>query len=216
MEISKQPIPITRHKRPGTKMEPQWLTIHSTGNPASTAQNERDNLARVSNTRQASFHLVVDERQAILCIPLDEVAYHAGSIEGNTRSIGLEICEGGNRQKTLANAAELAAQILLDRGWGIERMVQHHHWSGKDCPRILRQGNLWQEWVAQVKANMEGGSEEVKRYNTLEEVPGWARPLIARLIDKGYLSGGTDGKGLDLTDDMIRLLAINDRAGVYR
>ena len=36
-------IPATTpyNRRPGTKLEPTSITIHSTGNPSSTAKNER-------------------------------------------------------------------------------------------------------------------------------------------------------------------------------
>ncbi len=51
-------------------------------------------------------------------------------------------------------------------------------------------------------------------YNTVEEAPEWARPTLRKLIDRGLLAG-TGNKNLDLTMDMIRLLVINDRAGLY-
>lgn len=55
--------------------------------------------------------------------------------------------------------------------------------------------------------------ENEMRYNTVAECPEWARKTIQKLIDKKMLSG--DGKSLDLSHDMVRLLVINDRAGVY-
>ena len=54
------------------------------------------------------------------------------------------------------------------------------------------------------------------RYNTLEEIAEklpWAVPTISKLINMGALRG--DGAGLNLTEDMIRLLVISDRAGAY-
>lgn len=153
MKINEKLIPIDNYRRPNIKMKPEWLTIHSTGNPNSTAQNERDNLIRKGNVRQASFHLVVDDKEAIMCIPLNEVAWHAGDgrANGNMKSIGLEICESGNRKKTLANAAKLAAKILVEQNIPITKMVQHYNWSKKNCPRILRVGNLWNDFVEDVK-----------------------------------------------------------------
>ena len=50
-------------------------------------------------------------------------------------------------------------------------------------------------------------------YNTLEEVPEWARDDIKNIVDKGYLKGDADGLGL--SEDMLRLLVINSRAGLY-
>lgn len=56
--------------------------------------------------------------------------------------------------------------------------------------------------------------ESEMRYKTVEELPEWAKPTITRLADKGLLAGRGEA-GLDLSEDMIRLLIINDRAGVY-
>ncbi|MDO4300056.1 MAG: M15 family metallopeptidase [Clostridia bacterium] len=52
-----------------------------------------------------------------------------------------------------------------------------------------------------------------KIYNKAEEVPAWGRDTVNKLIDKGVLKG-TD-KGLDLSYTLLRLLVINDRAGLY-
>lgn len=130
-------IPTTLSRRPGSKLTPLYLTIHSTANLKSTAKNERGWLTNPSNNRNASYHLVVDEKEAIECIPLDEVAWHAGSTKGNTTSIGLEICESGNRAKVFENASSLAAKLLRDKGWNTSHLRQHKDWSGKICPRIL-------------------------------------------------------------------------------
>lgn len=52
-----------------------------------------------------------------------------------------------------------------------------------------------------------------KRYNTLAECPVWAQDTIRKLMDNGHLNG--TGTGLDLSHDMVRLLVILDRAGVF-
>lgn len=55
---------------------------------------------------------------------------------------------------------------------------------------------------------------EEKIYNWTLEVPEWARPTIQKLLDKKYLVGDEKG-ALGLTDTMLKLLVINDRAGLY-
>lgn len=146
LPYTKNHIPKTtpNSRRPALAMTAQYLTIHSTGNPKSTAKNERGWLTNASNTRTASFHLVVDEIEAIECVPLDEVAWHAGdggSGTGNRKSIGLEICESGDRNKTLENAISLAAKLLRDRSWDSSNLKRHYDWSKKNCPRILIDAN---------------------------------------------------------------------------
>lgn len=145
-------------RRPGIPMTAQFLTIHSTGNPSSTAKNERAWLTNPTNTRTASWHLVVDEREVIEAIPLTEVAWHAGDGNGtgNRGSIGIEICESGNREKTVLNAVELVAGLLKERKWGTDRLKRHYDWSKKSCPRIFMENNWmgWKFFLAEVERAM--------------------------------------------------------------
>lgn len=51
-------------------------------------------------------------------------------------------------------------------------------------------------------------------YNYIDEnMPEWARPTIQKLVDKGYING--DDGGLALTDEMLRIFTILDRAGDF-
>lgn len=81
--LYKLPFPYTidhipkstpKNRRPGLSLKPVYLTIHSTANPKSSAKNERGWLTNNSNSITASFHIVVDEKEAIEAIPLNEVA----------------------------------------------------------------------------------------------------------------------------------------------
>lgn len=144
-------IPATApcNRRPQIPMQPEYITIHSTANPTSTARQERSWLINLRNTITASFHIVIDEKEAIECIPLNEVAWHAGDKRGpgNMKSIGVEICESGDREETLKNAVKLVAKLLHERRWGIERVKQHYDWNKKNCPRILRDNGRWGEFL---------------------------------------------------------------------
>ena len=51
------------------------------------------------------------------------------------------------------------------------------------------------------------------RYQKISEIPSWGKETVEKLIDKGILQGNT--KGLDLSEDMLRILVWNDRAGLY-
>ena len=55
----------------------------------------------------------------------------------------------------------------------------------------------------------------MKRYNTMSEIPGWAKPSVKKLCLNGKLngkSGQKDSQGypmdLDLSDDMLRLVVM--------
>lgn len=166
-------IPTTtpNNRRPAMKLEATTITIHNTANPSSTARNERAWLTNTANTRTASFHIVIDDKEAIEVIPLNEVAWHAGdgskATSGNRTSIGIEICESGNYEQTLSNAAELVAGMLKERGWGTERLRRHYDWSGKNCPRLMNGDGKWSGWQAfvarvttQLKKLQTGQAEE--------------------------------------------------------
>ncbi|OBZ13327.1 N-acetylmuramoyl-L-alanine amidase family protein [Bacillus sp. FJAT-26390] len=140
------------NRRPGHALNATTITIHNTGNPTSSAKNERAWLTNPSNSRVASYHIAVDEHGAIECLPLNENGWHAGdgneSMSGNRTSIGIEICENGNYAKTLDNAAELVANMLKARGWGVDRLRRHYDWNGKICPRLMYNKGTWLGWTA--------------------------------------------------------------------
>lgn len=47
-----------------------------------------------------------------------------------------------------------------------------------------------------------------------DNMPEYAKPTVRKLVNKGFLHGDENGK-LGLTEDLMRMLIINDRAGVY-
>lgn len=154
MQYRKDHIPLNTacDRRPALPMTATTITIHNTGNSASTAANERSWLTNATNDRQASYHIVVDSKEAVECLPLTENAWHSGdgggAKSGNRTSIGIEICESGDYSKTLDNAAELVASMLKERGWGVDRLRRHFDWSGKICPRLMYDGGKWTGWIA--------------------------------------------------------------------
>lgn len=55
--------------------------------------------------------------------------------------------------------------------------------------------------------------EKKKTYDTVDELP-FGQDTIKKLIDKGLIAGEGDGK-LGISYDLLRVLVINDRAGIY-
>ena len=205
-------IPRTtpHNRRPGVPMTPQYITIHSTGNPKSTARNERAWLTNPSNTVTASYHIVVDEKEAIEVLPLNEVAWHAGdggNGTGNRKSIGIEICESGDRQKTLANAANLVAKMLNERGWGVDRLRRHYDWNKKICPRIFYDGGKWTGWQ-QFKQAVQRELDKLKGGATVAEknVPSsWAKEAWEWAKKEG-ITDGTNPQGAISREQVVTML----------
>ncbi|MBV7321624.1 N-acetylmuramoyl-L-alanine amidase [Bacillus halotolerans] len=135
-------------------MVPEYITIHNTANDAS-AKNEISYMK--NNTNSTSYHFAVDDKQVIQGLPLNRNAWHTGdgtNGTGNRKSIGVEICyskSGGAKYYAAEKLAiKFVAQLLKERGWGIDRVRKHQDWSGKYCPhRILDEGR-WDEVKAAI------------------------------------------------------------------
>lgn len=139
-------------------MQAEEICIHNTANDASAA-NEIAYLH--SNPDSTSYHFAVDDVQAVQGLPLDRNGWHAGdglNGRGNRKSIGIEICyskSGGPRFKQAEkNAAKLAAQLLKERGWGIDRVKKHQDYSGKYCPHRTLSETGWSNFLNMVQAEM--------------------------------------------------------------
>jgi len=71
---------------------------------------------------------------------------------GGTNGIGIESCvdEGSDLYATWQNLAKLVAHLLIKHNLGLERVMQHNHFSGKNCPQTLRTSNLWDYFMEMV------------------------------------------------------------------
>ncbi|ARO21421.1 N-acetylmuramoyl-L-alanine amidase (plasmid) [Bacillus tropicus] len=153
-------------------MKAEYITVHNTYNDA-PAKNEVNYM--IGNNNEVSFHFAVDDIEVIQGIPVDRNAWHCGDGggNGNRKSIGVEICyslSGGSRYtKAEALAIKFVAQLLRERGWGIDRVRTHKSWTEigvkngnsrtvKNCPhRILDEGR-WNSFLAAVQAELNGST----------------------------------------------------------
>lgn len=139
-------------------MIPKGICIHNTANDAS-AKNEIAYMK--SNNNEVSFHIAVDDIEAIQGIPFNRNAWAAGdsgSGEGNRNYIHIEICyskSGG--EKFIAaekRAAKEVAALLKTYNWTISNIKKHQDFSNKYCPhRTLDMG--WERFLNLVRAEME-------------------------------------------------------------
>lgn len=88
------------------------------------------------------------------------------------------------------------------------------NWSYKGDEEMTAYERAEFEQLIKRVENLENKMKNKMIYNYIDSnMPEWAKPTIQKLVDKGYLQGGE--KGLNLTDDLLRMLVINDRAGIY-
>jgi N-acetylmuramoyl-L-alanine amidase len=168
MEYRSQLVSKSRSQRPGYAMAAKSITAHNTANLNATAANHADYLAKAD--REASWHITVDDIEAVLHIPLDEQAWHAGTRAGNTTSIGIEVCEFSDKARQDAadrNAQRLIADMLTGATpaafrathLDIDDVRTHQSWmqygaSGKYCPRMIIP--WWGSFIAGIAAMMDG------------------------------------------------------------
>ncbi|ANC22557.1 N-acetylmuramoyl-L-alanine amidase [Bacillus thuringiensis] len=166
MEIKKMLVPESRY---GVlcpyEMNPTEITFHNTYNDA-PAINERNNVA--NNSTGTSFHIAVDDKEAIQLIPFNRNAWHAGdgtNGRGNRHSIGVEICyslSGGDRyRKAELNAIKVIRQLMDTFNIPISRVKTHQERNGKYCPhRMLDEGRV--EWFKSQLTQTSQNNEEVE------------------------------------------------------
>lgn len=168
------------------------ICIHNTANDASA----RDEISYMqSNNNEVSFHIAVDDQEAIQGLPFDRNAWHAGdggNGQGNRNYIAVEICyskSGGSRfEAAEKRAAKEVAALLKKYGWGTDKIKDHRSFSGKNCPHRTNMSNF----IKLVQSELTGSSatspaatgsvtvgSKVKvvgtHYATGQEVPGWVK-----------------------------------------
>jgi hypothetical protein len=157
MKFRKQLVTGAARKTYAGTNSRKYITVHETANTSAGADaGAHANLQSSGNVRAASWHWQVDDTEAVQSYEHTARCWHAGDGDGpgNFSSIGVEICvdAGGDFKQAVRNAAELVRRIKAEEP-GAELVVQHSHWSGKDCPDRLRSGShgiTWAQFLALV------------------------------------------------------------------
>ena len=125
------------------------IVIHETANTSKGANADAHaRLQANGNSRQASWHYQVDDKEIVQSFSDNAQCWHAGNVFYNKNSIGIEICvnSDGNYKKAVKNAAELTKSLMSKYKIPKANVIQHKNASGKDCPRYLRNGSKGINW----------------------------------------------------------------------
>ena len=168
MNVIKDFIPAGRGNRPGRANPMQYITIHNTGNNGKGANAKAHSnylKSEAAVNAQVSWHYTVDDKEIYQHIPNNENAWHCGDGkgDGNSKSIGIEICmnSDGDLMKATDNAVELVVYLCKEHNIPLSDVKQHNHWSGKNCPQMLRCGNPydWGTFISKVKQGLNAENE---------------------------------------------------------
>lgn len=194
-------------------MNPTRIVVHNTANDAS-AMSEISYM--LGNNKEVSFHFAVDDYRVVQGIETNRNAWHAGDGhgKGNMQGIAIEICyskSGGDRFiKAEKNAAKFIAQLLKERGWGIDKVTKHQDYSGKYCPhRTLDMGwerflNMIRAELGQAQVNTSTSSKEPNytgdiTYQSYDNKKGkWLSEVNSRNYDSGKTNSYAGNFGNDL------------------
>ncbi len=161
------------------KLNPMFITIHSTQNFSEGADAWRHSLALKNGKLRAykrkggnrigylTWHYSVDENVVVQHLPSDEQGEHADfNGPGNNFSLGIEMCEhkGNDRMQTIERTAKLTAYLMHKHQIPLDKIVPHYHWPRvgldtphKNCPHFLlddgKPGRKWQWFLRKVNTH---------------------------------------------------------------
>ena len=165
----------------------------------------------------------------------------------NNNSISIEMCSTKANKKSLqatdtdwslsANVVDRTVELTkyLMKAYNIpaDRVIMHHHVTGKLCPqpwcinpRRLDGWNKFKERLTDKKKEVEDLTKQEtekliaemidkakpKTYNTEQEIPEWYKDAYLKV--KPVLKGRAEGQ-LDLSEDLLRILTLMDRLGIF-
>ena len=160
-------------------------------------------------------------------LPWNMRGWHAGGAANSTH-IGVEICEddltnAAYFRAVYQEAVELFAMLckefnldplknIICHAEGYKQGIASNH--GDVTYWFTKHGKTMDDFRYDVKEFMEQEDDDNMRYKYYDDMPDWAQPTVSKLVKKGYLKG--EGSGvLNLTEDTLKVLVINDRAGLY-
>jgi N-acetylmuramoyl-L-alanine amidase len=174
-EITEKLLDKNIYSRPGSKMKgKRGVCIHWVANPLSTATGNRNYFNNLKNQgpevhkkRYASSHEIIGlDGEVVVCVPKDEVAFHAGAksyrakvhelLSGspNRYLYGIEVCHpdwyGKFSPVTYKTVIQRVAHLLIEFGLAPSKdtLWRHYDVTGKDCPRYyVKNPKAWDQLI---------------------------------------------------------------------
>ena len=219
----------------GAPLHPRGLMLHSIGCPQPNAAVLARYFDQYQPGGQSvCVHAFAQADGTVYqTLPWEMRGWHCGGSANNTH-IGVEMTEPGAGTACAEAAAQitgtyrtavalfarlcgvygldpLADGVIIGHAEGHRRGVASNHADPEYLWRQYGMGFTMDGFRADVaeamNENDDKEDDDMIRYTTIDDVPGWARSTIKEMMDAGLIAG-TGGGRLDLSDDMLRLLYI--------
>ncbi len=145
------------HARTGVKLiEINSIVIHYTGNPETTAQNNRDYFNK-PDTNVCSHFVIGLNGEVIQCVPIDEKS--AASNNRNLDTISIEVCHpdksGKFNTETYNSLVKLTAWLCDNSSLKASDVIRHYDITGKECPKyFVDNQSAWNTFLNDVKKEL--------------------------------------------------------------
>ena len=219
----------------GAALYPQGIMLHSVGcaQPSAAVFARSFNQYQPGGASVCVHAFVQADGTVYQTMPWETIAWHCGG-SANSTHIGVEMTEP-SAGMTYAEAAEqiagtyhtavelfaalckqygldpLADGVIIGHAEGHRRGVASNHADPELLWRTYDMGYTMDGFRRDVAAKMAAGNtdeeDDMVRYDSIDDVPGWARGTVKEMMDAGLISG-TGGGNLGLSDDMLRMLYI--------
>ena len=150
------------YSRPQIPVEKvNYIAIHYTANPGSTAMSNRnyfENLATTQENKVSSHFVVGLDGEVVQCIPTSEMSYATNA--RNVDTISIECCHpdetGQFNDETYNSAVKLTAWLCTRFGLNSDQVIRHYDVTGKDCPKYyVENPDAWFQMKSDIAAQIQ-------------------------------------------------------------
>ena len=236
MEIIQAYATKNRCYQIGTPLKPRGIMLHSVGTPQPSARALVRYMDQYQPGGQSvCVHAVAQADGTVYqLLPWEMRGWHCGGAANGTH-IGVEMTEPDVSMPYAESAEQIAGTyhtavelfaalckkygldpvrdgVIIGHAEGHRRGVASNHADPELLWRTYDMGYTMDGFrrdVAEAMAakNTDKEDDDMIRYTTIDDVPGWARGTVKEMMDAGLIVG-TGGGRIDLSDDMLRMLYI--------
>jgi len=152
-------------------------------------------------------------------LPWNMRGWHGGGKSNNTH-ISFEICEDGLNDsqyfnKVYKEAVELCVYLcklynltekdIICHSEGYKKGIASNH--GDVMHWFPKHGKSMDTFRSDVKKMLESKGDDALVYSTLNDVPEWGKKQVSYFVEKGYITGESNGK-LNISYELLRNIVI--------